>query len=277
MDKLELSKGGIIGKTIAFCRRFARLRLTLYAANASYFIVMSLFPMLVLILHILRFTQLDAVDLMDVLADILPEALLPEAQKLVNNTYAHTTRAMASMSAIGAIWSASMGTYGLLRGLNQIYGVHEDRGFLYTRSISVLYTFGFLLVLLMTLLFNVFGQTLAELLKSTGCAGVLLDIVDLRYVLMLSLQVVIFTGMYCVLPNVPNPFSRSYPGAIVTALGWMMLSRLFSFYVENLNSYSAIYGSVYAVALGMLWLYLCILILFFGGVVNKLLSDRKKS
>ena len=272
---MDFPEGGIIGKAAALFRRVARLKLTVYAANASYFIVMALFPMLVLIFHILRFTQLDAVDLMNVLKDILPDALLPAARKLVNNTYAHTTRAMASMSAVGALWSASMGTYGLLRGLNHIYGVQEDRGFFYTRSISVLYTFAFLLVLVLTLVLNVFGQALSGLPKLTEETAVLLELIDLRYVLMLALQVVIFTGMYSVLPNVRNPFRRSYPGAVFTAFGWMTLSRLFSFYVAHWDSYSAIYGSVYAVALGMLWLYLCILILFFGGVVNKLLTDKK--
>lgn len=270
---MDYPQGGIIGKSIAFCRRFARLKLTVYAANAGYFLVMSLFPTLVLILHILQFTQLDAVDLMNVLGDILPDALLPAAQKLVNNTYAHTTTTMASMSAIGALWSASMGTYGVVRGLNHIYGVQENRGFIYVRAISVLYTFAFLLVLIMTLVLSVFGQFLSGFLHS----GLLLEIVDLRYVLMLAMQVCIFTLMYSVLPNVPNPLRRSYPGALVTAAGWMVLSRLFSFYVEHWDSYSAIYGSVYAVALGMLWLYLCILILFFGGAVNQWLSERKKS
>ena len=67
------------------------------------------------------------------------------------------SRAVVSVSALGALWSASRGVYGVLLGLNAIYGVRENRGYWYTRSISVLYTFALLMVLLLTLVLNLFG------------------------------------------------------------------------------------------------------------------------
>ena len=52
-----------------------------------------------------------------------------------------------------------------------------------------------------------------------------------------------------------------------------MFSDIYSIYVENFDHYANIYGSVYAIALSMLWLYCCLSILFFGGAVNKYLMD----
>lgn len=248
-----------------------------HAANAGYFIVLSVFPALVLTLSILRYTSLDAGDLMDLLAGFLPEALLPAAQKLIITTYAHTSGAMVSVSAVSVLWSASRGIYGLLMGLNTIYGVREDRGYVYTRLISVAYTFAFLLVLLLTLILGVFGEALlASLPPATGGLGWFLsEVVDFRFLLMLLLQTGLFSAMFMVLPNRKNKLSESFPGAVLAAVGWLIFTRLFSYYVEHFSNYSNLYGSVYALALSMLWLYFCLSIVFYGGALNRMLMKEE--
>ena len=64
---MDLPKGGMIGKTATTFRRLRKMNIPLYAANAGYFIVLSIFPMLVLIISILRYTDLDALDLLDLI------------------------------------------------------------------------------------------------------------------------------------------------------------------------------------------------------------------
>ncbi len=274
----RLPKGGIIGKTVAFVEDVQKMQIPRHAANAGYFIILSVFPTLVVLLGILRYTQLDARDLLDLLAGFLPEVLIPAAEELVISTYANTSAAVVSVSAAGAVWAASKGIYGLLLGLNAIYDVDENRGYWHTRTISVLYMFLFLLVLLLTLVLNVFGGTLLERLPParSGLGLFLADVVDFRLLLMLLLQSGVFTAMYMVLPNRKNSFSESIPGAVLASLGWTVFSKLFSFYVENFPSYSNVFGSVYAVALSMLWLYFCLSILFYGGAANFLLMRRQK-
>ena len=77
-----------------------------------------------------------------------------------------------------------------------------------------------------------------------------------------------------VLPNKPNKLWDSFPGAVFSAIGWLGLSDLYSRYVENFSRYANIYGSVYAVALSMLWLYCCVSILFYGGALNVYLTKK---
>ncbi len=253
------------------------MNIPLHAANAGYFIVLSVFPMLVLILHLLRYLDMDAGDLMNLLENFLPEALLPSAEKLIVNTYAHTTAAMASFSAVGTLWSASRGIYGLFTGLNTVYGVEETRGWLYARGVSLFYTFAFIGVLFLTLVLNVFGDSLFALLPRLGNFGVLLqDVLNLRFWLMLALQIALFSAMYTALPTQKNRWQESLPGAVLAALGWTVFSRGFSYYVEHFPRYANIYGSVYAVALSMLWLYFCLSIVFYGGALNKLLAERSE-
>lgn len=275
---MEFPKGGLFGKVYSLARRVQTMSIGLHAANAGYFIVLSVFPALVLLLSLLRYTSLDAGDLLSALDGAIPEALLPAAEKLIISTYAYTSSAVVSVSAVSALWSASRGIYGLLLGLNAIYGVQENRGYFYTRSISVLYTFLFLVVLLLTLLLNVFGESILQMLPPAKGAfwEFLSEIVDLRFLLMLLLQTGLFTAMFMALPNRKNSFSDSFPGAIFASAGWLLFSNLFSVYVDHFSGYATIYGSVYAVALSMLWLYVCLWLLFGGGALNKLLMDEEK-
>lgn len=273
----EYPKGGIIGKTVHLLQWLANLRIPVYASHACYFIVLALFPMLVLLLSLIRYTGLEVENLTRILDGVIPDVLMPAAQKLIISTYQSTTGTVVSISALTALWSASRGIHGLLTGLNSIYGVSEDRGYLYTRGVSLLYTFLFLLVLLLTLVLHVFGSTLLQLLPTDDSVlRFLAEVVDLRFFLLLGVQTVLFTAVFTVLPNRRNKLMDSLPGALLASIGWLVFSDLYSIYVEHFSGYSNIYGSVYAVALSMLWLYCCVSIVFYGGALNQLLMQNRK-
>ena len=273
----KFPKGGLIGKAVDAYLAIREKQIPLHAAYAGYFIILSVFPALLMLLSILRYTGLQVENLVSLMADFLPHALMETVEELVYSTWANSTSTVLGLSAVTALWSASRGVFGLLRGLNAVYDVWEDRGWLYTRGISVVYTFLFGLVLLLTLVLHVFGNTIISWLSmvDNGVVIFLMDLIDLRFFLLLIVQSLIFTLMFMVLPNGRNRFVDSLPGGILASIGWLVFSDLFSIYVENFNGYSNIYGSVYAVALGMLWLYCCMSILFYGGALNHFLNARE--
>lgn len=268
----EFPQGGLIGKTAALWRRISGFRVPLYAANASFYMVLAVFPALLLLLGLLRYTPLEVERLGEMLAGFLPEALLESAEELILLTYDNTDRVTLGLSAVTTLWSAGRGMYGIIRGLNAVYEREENRGYFRIRFLSVIYTVLFLILLLMTLGLHVFGTKLLLLLRraSHPFFGFLLEIIDLRFFLLLILQTGIFTVLYMVLPNGKNRFSDSLPGALLASSGWLIFSDLYSIYVENFARLSNIYGSVYAVSLSMLWLYFCMAIVFYGGVLNRL-------
>lgn len=249
------------------------LNIPLYAANTGYFIVLAVFPALLLMLSALRYTGLQVADLLELLGGILPVAMMGTARELMESVYENASGAVAGVSALTALWSASRGIYGLLTGLNAIYGVSEDRGYLYTRGISVLYTFLFEIVILLTLVLHVFGNTLLGLLRDIPNPAIafLVSILDLRFFFLLMLQSLLFTVMFMFLPNRRNHFGESLPGGLLASIGWLLFSNFYSVYVTHFPSYANIYGSVYAIAISMLWLYCCMSILFLGGALNRLL------
>lgn len=270
-------KKSFLQQAVHLVKTFADMHISYHAAYACYFIVLAVFPLLVLLLSLLRYTGLQVQTLTAALEGFIPQALMDGAKRLILSTYRSTTGALVSVSAFTALWSASRGIHGLLTGLNAIYGVQEDRGYFRTRAVSVLYTFAFLLVLLLTLILHVFGTTLARSVPADGAPILqfLADVINLRFFLLLGVQTALFTAIFMVLPNRKNRFWDSLPGAILAAVGWLIFSNLYSVYVEHFAGYTNVFGSVYAVALSMLWLYCCVTIVFFGGALNHYLTDHK--
>ncbi len=278
----ELPKGGFVGKAAKAGQAIASLNIPLRAGYGAYFLILSAFPALLLVLNSLRYTSLTVADLMAVLENVLPEALTESIQELVMSTYRNSSSAVAGVSLLTLLWSSSKGVYGVLNGLNAVYGVEEDRGYVYTRGISVVYALLFLLVLVLTLVLHVFGNALMDLLYGIDNPVIifLMDMIDLRGAFLLVVQMLLFTAIYMVLPNRRNGFLASLPGAVFSAVGWTVFSWVYSIYVTHFTRISNIYGSVYSIAISMLWLYCCVSILFYGAALNTLLTrfrEGKKS
>ena len=272
----EYPKGGLIGRAVHLYRHVRSLNVPLHAAGAGFFIILSLFPALVLTLSLLRYTGLQVSSLVEVLGRFIPAALMGTVEELVLSTYENSTAGLVGVSALTAIWSASRGVHGLRQGLNTVYGVSEDRGWLYTRLISVFYTFLFFGLLFVTLTVHVFGRSLLELVPLTRnrLFRSLSSIIDFRFVLLLLVQTLVFMLIFAFLPNGRNRLRDTLPGALIASVGWLVISDLFSIYVENYASLSNIYGSVYAVALSMLWLYCCLCLVFYSAAFNQYLEDH---
>lgn len=247
----------------------------LYAANASFFLILSVFPVLVILLALMRYTGMQVEIFTDLVAEVVPGALMPTVNRLVLSAYVNSSGTVLSVSAVAALWSASRGMYSFVMGLNAIYEVKENRGYFRTRFISMGYTFAFLIVLLLTLVLHVFGADLLRLLEGLPIPAFLLNLLDLRVFVLLILQTALFCAMFVVLPNERNRLGESIPGALLAAIGWQVFTNVYSLYAQKFTAYASIYGSVYVVALGMLWLYFCICIVFYGGVLNKTLQKMK--
>lgn len=268
----------VLDKFRDYSRWLRQMQIATHASHACYFIVLAVFPVLTLVLGLLRYTSLEAADLMDLVEGILPDALEPYIWRLISGTYDNTSKAVVSLSAVTALWSASRGVYGFVRGLNAVYGVKEDRGWLHTRCMSLVYTVLFLMVLILTLVLHVFGNTIEEWIHISGNNRLLWwsNIIDLGFFVLVAAQTLLFCAMFMFLPNRRNGFRESLPGALFGSLGWLTFSSLFSVYVENFSNYTNVYGSVYAVVLAMLWLYMCVSIVFYGGVLNRFLKEFER-
>ena len=101
----------LIGKFIRLIRHLSRQKIGTHAAAAGYFIVLSVFPLLVMILALLRYTGLQVETLSDFVGNFLPDALAPYIKRLIEGAYRNTSGTVVGISAVTGLWSASQGVH----------------------------------------------------------------------------------------------------------------------------------------------------------------------
>ncbi len=265
-------------KIKAFVTEFASYHVPQYAANTSFYIILAFFPAVMLLVSLLPVIGFTQANLIDAMQGIVPEVLMPLIERIVNDMSNNSTFALISVTALVAIWSSSRGVYFIQVGINAIHGIEENRSYLYRRILCMFYMLLLFAALLITLVILGFGQELARLLKkqSVPILQFIADIMQFRGLIVLVLLSVFFCAIYCVFPNRKVSFKKALPGAVLAALGWLIFTLCFSIYSRYFSNYSVLYGSLSIIAFGMLWLYVCISILFYGCVFNLYLEKHKK-
>lgn len=255
-------------------RKISALRISVYAANATFFLLLSAFPAILLLLSILQYTPLTQQDFLALLHGVVPSVLLPLLEFIVTDVFESGSWTILSVSAVAAVWSASRGVYGVVIGLNAIYQAKESRSYLAMRLRCVFYTVLFLLALLLTLAAHVFGRKILAYFSSKDIPifHFLAYLMRLRFLVVGLVLTLFFTVIFMVFPNRRTGFLASLPGAAGAAVAWIGFSAIFSVYTAKFGNYSAFYGSIAGIALTMLWLYACMCILFYGGAFNRCLA-----
>ncbi len=265
-------------KLLQWGRRISSYRVSLYAANASFYLILSLFPAIALLLGLLPLLGFSAADLQNAVGSLLPEILRPLLSYVIADLGQTAPGAVISVSALVATWSASRGVYCIQTGLNAICAAREDRPYLLRRLMCMLYMAFLLIALLLTMAILMFGRNLIQYLRTQHIPVLqfLARVVQLRGLVLLCLLSLLFTAVYYVFPNRRTRLRYVLPGAICAALGWLIFTAAFSYYVRRFNDFSRSYGSLSTLVLGMLWLYCCMSILFYGQVLNLLLERRPR-
>lgn len=250
---------------------------SVFAAQAAFFIILSFFPFLMFLLTLLQYLPIRESVMMSTFTDILPKAIHSYVISIIDEIYTHSSGTVISITAITALWSASKGFLALVRGLNSVYAIKETRNYIKLRLISALYTLVFTLLLIASLVLLVLGNRLyywiAEQLPKLQDVALLL--ISLRTIVSLTLLVIFFLLMYIFIPNRKTRILRELPGALLSAGGWLTFSYLYSFYIDHMKGFSYTYGSLTTIVLLMLWIYFCMYILFIGAELNDYLHQKE--
>jgi len=245
------------------------------SAYAAFFIVLSFFPFVMFLLTLLSYIPFFSELPASFEIDFLPKAVSGMILQAFTELSKRANGTILSVTVVLSIWSASRGILSLTRGLNRIHNIHETRNYFVTRLLATLYTFLFAVLLLVMMLIFVFGNqiTLWFMERFPKVGDFALLIISLRTAVGIGVLIFFFLLIFISLPNRKTGILRELPGAIIAAAGWVGFSFLFSFYVDNLSNYTAIYGSLTTIVLCMLWLYACMYILYIGAEVNALLDN----
>ncbi|HIR14538.1 MAG TPA: YihY/virulence factor BrkB family protein [Candidatus Choladousia intestinavium] len=268
-----------------FMYKMNRDRIKAYSAGAAFFIIMSFFPFLMLLLALVQYTPLTQEQIVRTLEEITPLGLTEELKQIVNGVYSQAS-ALLPWTGIAAVWSAGKGVLGLSDGLNAVFQIEETRNYIMIRVRAAFYTIGMILALILSFGILVLGYRLQEFLRSS--LPFFARYSDLMLLLQLGLAMLLlfllFEIFYVFLPNRRKSFHSQVPGALFSSISWAVFSYGFSIYLNYAGNMSVIYGSLTTLVVVMLWLYICMYLLFLGAEINSYLEkpelfslDRKDS
>ena len=240
------------------------------AAELAYYFLLALFPMLIFLTSLVGFLPSLQEQIFHTLAKVLPG----EAMKLVSETIQDVTSkrsgGLLSLGILGTLWAASGGVTAVMGTLNTAYDAKEGRSFWKVRLTAVGLTLTLALLVVGGTGLIMFGDWISSLLaQRLGLGAVftlLWGIVD--YALGLGLLFIGLELIYYFGPNVKQDWKWITPGAVFAIVALMAASLLFSLYLRFAPSYSATYGSLGAVIVLMLWLYLMGAVILMGGEIN---------
>ena len=253
--------------------KYAEDEMTVYAAQVSFFIILSVVPFIMLLLTAVQMIpSVSNAQFMELIVGLVPVDYKSLAFRVVNDLSLKSPATMISVTAITALCSAGRGMFSVARGLNRVHGHGEKRWYVVNRLICSGYTIVFILVCILSLGLLVFGNMIQAFLVSRFpiVADVVTHIINFRALWALMILVVFFLGIYTFVPDKKLKFREQIPGALFSTVGWMGFSFAFSLYFNHSGgrNYSYMYGSLTAIVLLLLWLYFCMCILFFGAELN---------
>lgn len=270
-----------IKKTADGIRRFAVAlgedNTGVYAAQASFFLVLSAIPFLLLIFTVINlFLDIDPQTIIHTVSGFAPAKVSGFVSVIIGELFNKTSSVpIISVTAVSALWLASRGITALYIGLNNIYHLPK-KNYIYIRVISVLYTLAFTAAIALTLLFIGFGSKIDEVLtaRKSFLSGIFHLLLKGKIIIFFVYLTLIFALFYKFLPSERQKIISVLPGAVFSATGWLGFSFIYSVYIDNFSDYTLVYGSLAAVVLLMLWLYYCMNIFLCGAQINKFLKKR---
>lgn len=276
-----MRNGGAMINFIIECKqiwnKYVKDEVPVYAAQASFFIVLAFFPFIMLLLTLIQFIPaINKSDLISILVAVMPDMLDSLMIGIVDDLYIKSPGTILSVTAIIALWSAARGMMGIERGLNRIYDSQEKRNYVVRRLICAGYTVIFMAICIVSLVLLVFGTSIQNLIARTFPViyNLANHIISFRSLLAMILFLLCFIGLYTIVPMKKQDPWQQVPGALFATIGWMLFSYAFSIYFTYFSNFSYMYGSLTAIVLMMLWLYFCICILFIGAEINWYLSKE---
>lgn len=246
------------------------------AAELSYFLLFSIFPLLMFLNSVLTWLNISLENINPILIT------LPESIRMLIVSYLDYIADLPTVSPmivgiVLTLYFVSRAVRSMMRTVNNIYHIEIRRAPLSDISISLGITAGFLVSLIGSFILVVAGKALLRILPNylPIPLGALSQTHDLGFLLMLAIIFVFLLLFNRVVPNRNLRFAEVWPGALFSLVAWILISWAFSFYVDNLASYSVLYGSLAAIIVLMLWLYIVSMILLMGPQLNHTIMIMK--
>jgi membrane protein len=246
------------------------------AAQVAFYFSFALFPLLLFLLSLFGFVLNRAEDLRGELFAYLQQVMPASALDLVRTTLDEVANNASggklTFGILITLYSASAGIDNLRGALNEVYNLKETRSWWKTKLMALLLTLGIGILIVIALTFIFYGEQVIGYLLPIE-SPVVLNV--LEWLTILAALLLTFALLYNFTPNhSPMEWKWITPGAVIGVVLWIIVSIVFRLYLHYFDSYAKTYGSLGAVIILLLWLYLTALVILIGGAVNAIFDEK---
>ena len=249
------------------------------AAAISYYTLFSVFPLLIFAVAVAGLLIQDRGVQQDIVDEVLKNVPLSEGEgrdsvtNAVRDVAGNTSGALGIVALLGMAWAGSSLFGAVRRALNTAFDDREPkRPFFQQKAIDLALVLAVAIFFLASIGATAFlrivrtnSARLGTLGNAADSAGPLWDLAS--YAIPLAFSVIAFTAVYCLVPSRLRSPRDVWPGALVAALVFEAAKLGFSVYIENFTHYNLVMGSLGAVAVFLLWIYVSANIMLFGAEV----------
>ncbi|HWD32159.1 MAG: YihY/virulence factor BrkB family protein [Pseudomonas sp.] len=256
-------------------KEFLDDEMSTYASALAYQMLFSLFPFLLFLIALIGFLHLpDFFSWLRLQSELV---LPPQALEQVNPVIDQLQQSKGGLLSVGiviALWTASAGVRLMMSAMNAAYDVVEGRPVWKRIPLSVIYTVGIAGMLLASAALMVLGPQVMEWIASQiGMQEFIVTVwTILRWPAIIILMMMAVALIYYVMPDVKQEFRFITPGSVLAVVVWIIASLGFGYYVKTFADYNAMYGSIGAIIVLLLYFYISAAVLLLGAEMNAVIE-----
>lgn len=246
-----------------------------FASQIAFYMLLSIFPFLILLLMFLTNLSLGYSEQMDYIYRIIPSAATGVIKEYLMYSQQFSNHIFSPV-LIAALWMSSNAVVALMKSVNVAYDIEETRNYFKRKFIGILCTVLIIILIVVALAIPNLGQTFMNFIRRyIAIPQMSVKLFDtFRITIGVAVFIFVLGAIYFIVPNKKVTLREILPGTGFAFVGLTLTSKIFAYFVSEFSQYSLVYGGLAAVIILMIWLFLCGMILMLGGEINAINHGR---
>lgn len=261
---------------------YTKHEMGIYAGNATYYLLISFVPFLMMIISIINILPWFSIDdisnfLMKVVPDI-PQ-LRTAIVSIIKNLNRQSGTIVIYAFAFTCLWSGSHGVSALMAGLEKIN--HTQRNYFLDKPKAIIYSILFSLLIPSMLFFQMLRAPIKDLvtriftfLSLQQIGHRINQILRFSGIITITAMTLIIVMTFTFLPAGKRKIIHQLPGSVLTSVLWVVFTNAFGYFITRFWKLSTVYGTLAAVFLASMWLRFIITFLFYGASLNRAIQVK---
>lgn len=247
-----------------------------FSSQIAFYLMLSIFPFIILLFMLLTSLSISYADQMVFIYNAIPNEVASIIKEYLNYSQQFSNSFLSPLLII-SMWMSSNAIIALMKSLNIAYDLEETRNYFIRKFLAILCTLMTIILIATALIIPTLAiNVMAFIRRYLNVPEMHIMIFNsLRIVWSASVFILVLGGLYFILPNKKVALKEVIPGTLFSFIGLVVISNLFAYFVTEFSSYSLVYGSLAAVIVLLIWMFLCGLILMLGGELNAIYNQKK--